>query len=126
MNLIMTKANWIKNIVIVAAILFSLCALYLWFAFTWSYSTGERAGYVQKFSKSGWVCKTWEGELSMMSLPGQVPEKFYFTVRNDTVAEKINQSLGKKIALNYDQYKGLPTNCFGNTEYFVSNVKNIE
>jgi hypothetical protein len=122
----MTKANWIKNIVIVAAILFSLCALYLWFAFTWSYSTGERAGYVQKFSKSGWVCKTWEGELSMMSLPGQVPEKFYFTVRNDTVAEKINQSLGKKIALNYDQYKGLPTNCFGNTEYFVSNVKNIE
>ncbi|MDQ3267570.1 MAG: hypothetical protein M3P47_02410 [Pseudomonadota bacterium] len=126
MNSIMTKANWIKNIVIVAAILFSLCALYLWFAFTWSYSTGERAGYVQKFSKSGWVCKTWEGELSMMSLPGQVPEKFYFTVRNDTVAEKINQSLGKKIALNYDQYKGLPTSCFGNTEYFVSNVKNIE
>ncbi len=122
----MTKANWIKNIVIVAAILFSLCALYLWFAFTWSYSTGERAGYVQKFSKSGWVCKTWEGELSMISLPGQVPEKFYFTVRNDTVAEKINQSLGKKIALNYDQYKGLPTSCFGNTEYFVSNVKNIE
>jgi hypothetical protein len=126
MNLIMTKANWIKNIVIVAAILFSLCALYLWFAFTWSYSTGERAGYVQKFSKSGWVCKTWEGELSMMSLPGQVPEKFHFTVRNNTVAEKINQSLGKKIALNYDQYKGLPTSCFGNSEFFVSSVKNIE
>ncbi len=126
MNSITTKANLIKNIVIVAAILFALCALYLWFAFTWSYSTGERAGYVQKFSKTGWVCKTWEGELSMMSLPGQVPEKFHFTVRNNTVAEKINQSLGKKIALNYDQYKGLPTSCFGNTEFFVSNVKNIE
>jgi hypothetical protein len=126
MNSITTKANLIKNIVIVAAILFALCALYLWFAFTWSYSTGERAGYVQKFSKTGWVCKTWEGELSMMSLPGQVPEKFHFTVRNNTVAERINQSLGKKIALNYDQYKGLPTSCFGNTEFFVSNVKNIE
>ena len=126
MNSITTKANLIKNVVIVAAILFALCALYLWFAFTWSYSTGERAGYVQKFSKTGWVCKTWEGELSMMSLPGQVPEKFHFTVRNNTVAERINQSLGKKIALNYDQYKGLPTSCFGNTEYFVSNVKNIE
>ncbi len=126
MNSITTKANLIKNIVIVTAILFALCALYLWFAFTWSYSTGERAGYVQKFSKTGWVCKTWEGELSMMSLPGQVPEKFHFTVRNNTVAERINQSLGKKIALNYDQYKGLPTSCFGNTEYFVSNVKNIE
>ncbi|RFC32498.1 MAG: hypothetical protein DID92_2727745493 [Candidatus Nitrotoga sp. SPKER] len=126
MNSMMTKANLIKNIVIVAAILFVLCALYLWFAFTWSYSTGERAGYVQKFSKTGWVCKTWEGELSMMSLPGQVPEKFHFTVRNNTVAEKINQSLGKKIALDYDQYKGLPTSCFGNTEFFVSNVKNLE
>jgi hypothetical protein len=126
MNSITTKANLIKNIVIVAAILLALCALYLWFAFTWSYSTGERAGYVQKFSKTGWVCKTWEGELSMMSLPGQVPEKFHFTVRNNTVAERINQSLGKKIALNYDQYKGLPTSCFGNTEFFVSNVKNIE
>lgn len=126
MNSITTKANLIKNIVIVAAILFALCALYLWFAFTWSYSTGERAGYVQKFSKTGWVCKTWEGELSMMSLPGQVPEKFHFTVRNNTVAETINQSLGKKIALNYDQYKGLPTSCFGNTEFFVSSVKSIE
>ncbi|BBJ23912.1 6-phosphogluconate dehydrogenase [Candidatus Nitrotoga sp. AM1P] len=126
MNSITTKTNLIKNVVIVAAILFALCALYLWFAFTWSYSTGERAGYVQKFSKTGWVCKTWEGELSMMSLPGQVPEKFHFTVRNNTVADKINQSLGKQIALNYDQYKGLPTSCFGNTEFFVSNVKNIE
>ena len=126
MSSITTKTNLIKNIAIVGVTLFALCAAYLWFAFTWSYSTGERAGYIQKFSKKGWVCKTWEGELSMMSLPSQVPEKFLFTVRNNTVAEKINQSLGKKIALNYDQYKGLPTSCFGNTEYFVSNVKNIE
>ena len=126
MNSLTTKANLIKNIAIVAATLFALCAVYLWLAFTWSYSTGERAGYVQKFSKKGWVCKTWEGELSMMSLPSQVPEKFLFTVRNNTVAEKINQSLGKKIALNYDQYKGLPTSCFGDTEFFVSNVKIIE
>ena len=116
----------IKNIAIVMAVLFALGAAYLWFAFTWSYSTGERAGYVQKFSKKGWVCKTWEGELSMMSLPSQVPEKFFFTVRNNTIAEKINRSLGKKVALNYDQYKGLPTSCFGDTEFFVSDVKVIE
>ena len=126
MNSITTKANLIKNIAIVMAVLFALGAAYLWFAFTWSYSTGERAGYVQKFSKKGWVCKTWEGELSMMSLPGQVPEKFFFTVRNNAIAEKINRSLGKKVALNYDQYKGLPTSCFGDTEFFVSDVKVIE
>lgn len=126
MSSITTKANLIKNIAIVAAALFALCAVYLWFAFTWSYSTGERAGYVQKFSKKGWICKTWEGELSMMSLPSQVPEKFFFTVRNNTVAEKINRSLGKKVALNYDQYKMLPTSCFGDTEFFVSDIKIIE
>lgn len=126
MSSITTKANLIKNIAIVAAALFALCAVYLWFAFTWSYSTGERAGYVQKFSKKGWICKTWEGELSMMSLPNQVPEKFLFTVRNNIVAEKINRSLGKKVALNYDQYKMLPTSCFGDTEFFVSDIKSIE
>ena len=126
MNSITTKANFIKKIAIVAVTLIALCAAYMWFAFTWSYSTGERTGYVQKFSKKGWVCKTWEGELSMMFLPGQVPEKFVFTVRNNTVAEKINRSLGKKVALNYDQYKGLPTSCFGDTEFFVSDVKVIE
>jgi hypothetical protein len=126
MSSITTKANLIKNIALVVAVLFALCAAYLWFAFTWSYSTGERAGYVQKFSKKGWVCKTWEGELSMMSLPNQVPEKFFFTVRSNIVAEKINRSLGKKVALNYDQYKMLPTSCFGDTEFFVSDIKSIE
>ena len=126
MSSITTKTNLIKNIAIMVVTLFALCAAYLWFAFNWSYSTGERAGYIQKFSKKGWVCKTWEGELSMMSLPSQVPEKFLFTVRNNTVAEKINQSLGKKITLNYDQYKALPTGCFGDTEFFVSDVKVIE
>jgi hypothetical protein len=126
MSSITTKANLIKNIALVAAVLFALGAVYLWFAFTWSYSTGERAGYIQKFSKKGWVCKTWEGELSMMSLPNQVPEKFFFTVRSNIVAEKINRSLGKKVALNYDQYKMLPTSCFGDTEFFVSDIKSIE
>lgn len=122
----MTKANFIKKIAIVAVTLIALCAIYLWFSFTWSYSTGERAGYVQKFSKKGWVCKTWEGELSMMFLPSQVPEKFLFTVRDGAVADKLNRSLGKKVSLDYDQHKGLPTSCFGDTEFFVSGVKIIE
>ena len=47
-------------------------------------------------------------------------------VKHGTIAEKINRSLGKKVALNYDQYKGLPTSCFGDTEFFVSDVKVIE
>jgi hypothetical protein len=100
--------------------------LYTWGALTWSYSSGERAGYVQKFSRKGWICKTWEGELAIVSLPGTLAEKFYFTVRDDAMAGRINQTLGKRVALTYKQHKGIPTSCFGETEYFVVDVKPVE
>ena len=91
-------------------------------ALRWSYSEGERAGYVQKFSLKGWVCKTWEGELAMVPMPGSAPEKFYFTVRDGQVADRINALVGKQVKLRYEQHKGLPTSCFGDTEYFVEDV----
>ena len=103
-----------------------LAALYLWVALSWSYSNGERSGYVQKLSKKGWLCKTWEGELAMVSIPGSMPEKFYFTVRDRDVADRINQTIGRRVALTYEQHKGLPTSCFGDTEYFVAGVKSVE
>ena len=118
------KAKLIIAAAIVAPVL--LLVLYTWSALSWSYSSGERAGYVQKFSRKGWVCKTWEGELAMVAVPGSTPEKFYFTVRSDSVAGLINQSLGKRVALHYNQHKGVPTSCFGETEYFVSDVKVVE
>ncbi len=125
MNLTLSrKAKLIIAAAIVTPLL--LLVLYTWSALTWSYSSGERAGYVQKFSRKGWVCKTWEGELAMVAVPGSMPEKFYFTVRNDSVAGLINQSLGKRVALHYNQHKGVPTSCFGETEYFVSDVKVVE
>ena len=101
-------------------------ALYTWTALTWSYSKGERPGYVQKFSRKGWLCKTWEGELAMVSIPGTMTEKFYFTVRNDSVAALINATIGKRVALSYEQHQGIPTSCFGETEYFVVGVKAVE
>jgi hypothetical protein len=100
-----------------------LFGLYVVGAYTWSYSQGERAGYVQKFSKKGWLCKTWEGELAMVSLPGALPEKFYFTVRDDGVAEQVNRSMGQRVSLTYQQHVGLPTSCFGETEYFVDGIR---
>jgi hypothetical protein len=103
-----------------------LLALYVWLALTWTYSSGERAGYVQKFSKKGWICKTWEGELAMVALPGTMSEKFFFTVRSDSVAARINQSLGKRVAIKYQQHVGIPTTCFGETGYWVSDVKVVE
>lgn len=99
---------------------------YTWFALTWSYSSGERAGYVQKFSRKGWLCKTWEGELSMVPVPGAVPEKFQFSVRDDAVARKITASMSKRVSLVYEQHKGVPTSCFGESEYYVTAVKMME
>jgi hypothetical protein len=115
--------KWLLSLVLIGV---AGISLYTWFMLTWSYGSGERAGYVQKFSKRGFICKTWEGELAMVSMPGTMSEKFYFTVPEDAVAEKINANLGKKVALEYQQHIGLPTTCFGDTEYFVSGVHVLE
>ena len=106
-------------------LLLVLFALYTWFVLSWAYSEGDRAGYIQKFSKKGWLCKTWEGELAMVTMPGTLTEKFYFTVRDDAVAEKLNRHLGKKVSLTYDEHIGIPSSCFGDTGYFVTDIKEI-
>ena len=100
-----------------------LAAAYVWVALSFSFSEGERAGYVQKFSRKGWVCKTWEGELAMANLPGTMPEVFSFSVRDSTVATRINAEVGNRVVLSYEQHLGLPTDCFGETSYFVTDVR---
>jgi len=100
----------------------ALAALYFTVALKWSYSTGERAGWVQKLSKKGWVCKTWEGELAMVSLPGSAPEKFFFTIMDDAVAQQVTKAMGKRVSLHYEEKVGLPTECFGETRHYVTGV----
>lgn len=114
---------WLTALIVVPLVLF---AVYTWVVLNWSYSSGDRAGYVQKFSKKGWLCKTWEGELAMVNMPGTLSEKFYFTVHDDAVADKINKSLGKRVSLTYDQHVGVPSTCFADTEYFVKDVRTVE
>jgi hypothetical protein len=111
------KMTFYSLLVLVLAV-----AAYLAIAFGWSYSSGERAGWVQKFSRKGWVCKTWEGELAIVSMPGTTPEKFVFTVRDDAVAARINDAVGQRVRLHYEQHRGLPGDCFGETEYWVDSV----
>ena len=115
--------RWLVGVLVVAGLLFGA---YTWIVLSWSYSEGERAGYVQKLSKKGWICKTWEGELALVTMPGTVGEKFYFSVRDDAVAQKINQSLGKRVTLTYQEHIGVPTTCFAETRHFVRDVRNIE
>jgi hypothetical protein len=98
---------------------------YVYLMLHFSYSTGERAGYVQKFSRKGWICKTWEGELAMASLPGAMPEVFAFTAWDDGVATRINGLMGQRVVLHYQEKVGLPTSCFGDTRHIVDAVRAV-
>lgn len=110
--------------VLTAAVVFPSIgfALWTWGALKFVYASGDRSGFVQKLSKKGWICKTWEGELAMANLPGAMPQIFEFTVRDDRVAAEIQKTMGQRVALRYEQHRGIPTNCFGDTEYFVTGV----
>lgn len=117
------RRRWPLFVLVFLVLVAGGAALYLWTALSFTYSSGDRAGYVQKFSHRGWVCKTWEGELAMVALPGAMPEIFRFTVRDDAVAKRVTQSMGQRVALHYEQHRGVPTTCFGDTEYFVTDVR---
>jgi hypothetical protein len=103
----------------------ALFAAYTWVTLHFAYSSGERAGYVQKISSKGWICNTWEGELAMTTVPGVAPQIFPFTVRDGAVARRIEQAAGQRVALSYEQHKGVPGSCFGETEYFITGVRPV-
>jgi len=116
------KGGSVKGFLIGIVVLVAVVAGYFAIVLNWSYSTGERAGWVQKFSKKGWLCKTWEGELALVSLPGTSVEKFLFTVRDDGIAASINKVVGQRVSMHYEQKVGLPTTCFGETRNYVTGV----
>jgi hypothetical protein len=112
-----------RFVLIGIAAVVAVMALWTLFTLNWTYSAGERAGYVQKLSERGWICKTWEGEMAMVTMPGTVAEKFYFTVPDDAVAKKINDTVGSRVVLHYEQHRWIPFSCFAETEYFVTGVR---
>jgi len=120
------KHKLIRLLLTLLAIVVLLAAGWVWVALNWSYSDGERAGYVQKLSRKGWLCKTWEGEIAMVTMPGAIPDKFEFSVRDDAVAQRINELSGKRVVLHYRQYKFIPSSCFGETEYFIEAVREVQ
>ena len=120
------KRSAIKIVLLALVVIVGGSALWTWGTLSYDYSDGERAGYVQKFSRKGWICKTWEGELALVNLPGAMPEIFHFTVRDAATAKRIQATVGKRVALTYEQHIGVPTSCFGDTEYFITDVKPIE
>ena len=121
------KRHWLRNAVLIIVVVpVLLLSLWAWITLSYTYSTGERAGYLQKFSKKGWLCKTWEGELTLVNVPGAMPEIFYFSVRDDQVAAELTRQMGNRVSLTYEEHKAVPTSCFGETDYFVTNARPID
>jgi hypothetical protein len=118
------RRHWIPTVLILIVVT-PILIFILWAAITlnYSYSKGTRAGILQKVSKRGWLCKTWEGELQMTAIPGAAPEKFIFSARSDSIAAVLSQMSGQHVVLTYEQHKGVPGSCFGDTEYFITEVR---
>lgn len=115
--------RFLKFVLVILAAIAVVLTLWTLFTLNWSYAKGERAGYVQKLSEKGWICKTWEGEMAMVTMPGTVAEKFYFTVPDDRVAAKINATVGTRVVLHYEEHRWIPISCFGDTGYFVTDTR---
>ena len=108
-----------------AALIVLVLGIWTLITLNYTYSAGERAGYVQKISQKGWICKTWDGEVAMANLPGAMPEIFAFSVRDDEIAHQIEKLAGQRVSLGYEEHPGIPTSCFGDTAYFVVKVTPI-
>jgi len=112
--------------IIVVSILILAPVLWTWFALSWSYSEGERAGVLQKFSKKGWLCKTYEGELAQYVVGGVAPQIWYFSTRDEELAKALSKVVGEQIRLHYSEHRGIPTSCFADTPYFAESFQSME
>jgi len=120
------KNKFIMGGASLVALLLGGVALYTFAALSISYSDGDRAGVLQKFSRKGWICKTYEGDLAMSPQPGMAPVIWPFSIRDEAVVEKVREAQGKRVVLHYKEHRGVPTDCFGETQYHVDDVRIIE
>jgi len=118
-----SRGGIVVTLLLILAVIVVLFAGYLAFVLSWAFSDGERAGVVQKFSRRGWLCKTWEGELAITTVPGVAPVIWNFTVRDDDAAARLREAVGQWAVVHYREHRGIPTTCFGETGYFVDSVK---
>jgi hypothetical protein len=115
-----------RPLFIIVLLVILLPVVWTWFTLSWSYSEGERAGVVQKFSRKGWLCKTYEGELAQYIVAGVAPQIWNFTVRDARLADELRRLVGTKVQLHYTEHRGVPTSCFGDTGYYVDGVVGLD
>ena len=115
-----------RLMLILLGLVLVLGALWTWFSLSWAYSEGERAGVLQKFSKKGWICKTYEGELALYVVGGIAPQLWYFSTRDEQVAQQLTGAVGSQIRLHYTEHRGIPTSCFAETPYFAEGFTKVQ
>jgi hypothetical protein len=115
-----------RILLILLVLVVLLGAAWTWFSLSWAYSEGERAGVLQKFSKKGWICKTYEGELALYVVGGVAPQIWYFSTRDDKVAQQLSSAVGEQIRLHYTEHRGVPTSCFAETPYFAETLTKVQ
>ncbi|WP_206606166.1 hypothetical protein [Steroidobacter cummioxidans] len=119
--------RWLKLLVIWGLVLvIVLGSAWTWFTLNWAYSEGERAGVLQKFSRKGWLCKTFEGELALYIVGGVAPQIWHFSTRDPKLAEELTRNVGQDMRLQYTEHRGVPTNCFAETPYFATGFTVIQ
>lgn len=112
--------RWLRRLLLWVVLLAVLLGgLWTWFSLNWSYSEGERAGILQKFSRKGWICKTYEGELALYVVGGIAPQIWHFSTRDEELAKQLSANVGRSIRLHYTEHRGIPTNCFAETPHFA-------
>ena len=115
-----------RFVVILLALVLVIGALWTWFSLSWAYSEGERAGILQKFSKKGWICKTYEGELALYVVGGVAPQIWYFSTRDDKVAEQLAGAVGSQVRIHYTEHRGVPTSCFAETPNYAESFTRVQ
>jgi hypothetical protein len=115
-----------RFVVILLVLVLVIGALWTWFSLSWAYSEGERAGILQKFSKKGWICKTYEGELALYVVGGVAPQLWYFSARDDKVAEQLAGAVGSQVRIHYTEHRGVPTSCFAETPNYAESFTRVQ
>jgi hypothetical protein len=116
--------RWMMSLIVIGLIIFFYVKYY------YTYSDGYRAGLLQKFSRKGTIFKTYEGELILSSVTGNMgtnsaviaSEKFYFSVKLDSLASRLDTLQGRSVIVHYRQ-KNAPLFWRGDSPYIVDGVK---
>lgn len=76
------------------------------------YSDGTRSGVIRRISNKGFIIKTWEGELDLVTneqngADAIVREIFHFSISSPEMAMEIREKekTGKRTTLYYREYK---------------------